>query len=108
AARIDVARRRKFDIERLEAPEDIYCFHARSPEIPGDERLLVFADVRGRSPDESDGREASLHVAAFERDFFEAARCLRNHLQLRDPRRRLQWNRLLRSAAPSGYLGRDA
>ena len=107
AARIDLARLRKFTVERLEAPEDIYCFHARSPEIPGDERLLVFADVRGRSPDESDGREASLHVAAFERDFFEAARCLRNHLQLRDPRRRLQWNRLMLSATPSVYLDRE-
>jgi acetyl-CoA carboxylase carboxyltransferase component/pyruvate/2-oxoglutarate dehydrogenase complex dihydrolipoamide acyltransferase (E2) component len=107
AARIDLARLAKFDIERLEAPEDIYCFHARSPEIPGDERLIVFADVRGRSPDESDGREASLHVAAFERDFFEAARCLRNHLQLRDPRRRLQWNRLILSATPSVYLDRE-
>jgi acetyl-CoA carboxylase carboxyltransferase component len=107
AARIDLARLRKFEIERLEAPEDIYAFHARSPEIPGDERLLVFADVRGRSPDESDGREASLHVAAFERDFFEAARSLRNHLQLRDPRRRLQWNRLMLSATPSVYLDRD-
>ncbi len=107
AVRIDLARLRKFDVERLEAPEDLYCFHARSPEIPGDERLLVFADVRGRSPDESDGREASLHVAAFERDFFEAARCLRNHLQLRDPRRRLQWNRLMLFATPSVYLDRD-
>ena len=58
AARIDLARLRKFDVERLEAPEDLYCFHARSPEIPGDERLLVLADVRGRSPDEADGREA--------------------------------------------------
>jgi acetyl-CoA carboxylase carboxyltransferase component/pyruvate/2-oxoglutarate dehydrogenase complex dihydrolipoamide acyltransferase (E2) component len=107
AARIDLARLRKFTVERLEAPEDIYAFHARSPEIPGDERLLVFADVRGRSPDEADGREASLHVAAFERDFFEAARCLRNHLQLRDPRRRLQWNRLMLSATPSVYLDRE-
>jgi acetyl/propionyl-CoA carboxylase alpha subunit/acetyl-CoA carboxylase carboxyltransferase component len=107
AARIDLARLRKFTVERLEAPEDIYAFHARSPEIPGDERLLVFADVRGRSPDESEGRDASLHVAAFERDFFEAARCLRNHLQLRDPRRRLQWNRLMLAATPSVYLDRD-
>ncbi len=107
AARIDLGRLRKFDVERLEAPDDLYCFHARSPEIPDDERLLVFADVRGRSPDETEGREASLHVAAFERDFFEAARCLRNHLQLRDPRRRLQWNRLMLYATPSVYLERD-
>ncbi len=107
AARIDLARLRKFDVERLDSPEDIYCFHAHSPEIPEDERIFVFADVRGRSPDEQNGHEASLHVAAFERDFFEAARCLRNHLQLRDPRRRLQWNRLMLFASPSVYLERE-
>jgi len=107
AARIDLGRLRKFHVERLEAPEDLYCFHTTSPEIPEDERLLVFADVRGRSPDDRDDHEASLHVAAFERDFFEAARCLRNHLQLRDPRRRLQWNRLMLFASPSVYLDRD-
>jgi acetyl/propionyl-CoA carboxylase alpha subunit/acetyl-CoA carboxylase carboxyltransferase component len=107
AARIDLGRLRKFEVERLESPEDIYCFHAHSPEIPEDERLFVFADVRGRSPDAQEGHEASLHVAAFERDFFEAARCLRNHLQLRDPRRRLQWNRLMLFASPSVYLERE-
>ncbi|MEM7410596.1 MAG: biotin carboxylase N-terminal domain-containing protein [Myxococcota bacterium] len=107
AARIDLDRLRKFDVERLDAPEDLYCFHARSPEIPDDERLLVFADVRGRSPDDTDAHEASLHVPAFERDFFEAARCLRNHLQLRDPRRRLQWNRLMLFATPSVYLEQE-
>jgi acetyl-CoA carboxylase carboxyltransferase component len=107
AARIDFARLRKFDVERLEAPEDLYCFHLRSPEIESDERLMLFADVRGRSPDDEDGHEASLHVAAFERDFFEASRCLRNHLQMRDPRRRLQWNRLMLFATPSVYLERE-
>ena len=104
AMRIDLARLRNFDLERLDAPEDLYCFHLKSTEIPDDERLFVLADVRGRSPDEEDGHEASLHVAAFERDFFEAARCLRNHLQQRDPRRRLQWNRLMLFASPSVYL----
>jgi acetyl-CoA carboxylase carboxyltransferase component len=104
AERIDLDRLRKFDLERLEAPDDLYCFHLRSPEIAGDERLMVLADVRGRSPDEDDPREASLHVAAFERDFFEAARCLRNHLSSLDPRRRLQWNRLMLFASPSIYL----
>jgi acetyl-CoA carboxylase carboxyltransferase component len=104
AARIDLDRLRNFEVERLDAPDDLYCFHLRSEEIAGDERLLVLADVRGRSPDEDEGHEASLHVAAFERDFFEAARCLRNHLSARDPRRRLQWNRIMLFAAPSIYL----
>jgi len=104
ASRIDLARLRRFDVERLHAPEDLYCFHVRSPETPDDERILVLVDVRGRSPDEEDGHDASLHVAAFERDFFEAARCLRNHLGVRDPRRRMQWNRLMLFATPSVYL----
>jgi acetyl/propionyl-CoA carboxylase alpha subunit/acetyl-CoA carboxylase carboxyltransferase component len=104
AERIDLARLRMFELERLEAPDDLYCFHLRSPEIAGDERLMVLADVRGRSPDEEDPREASLHVAAFERDFFESARCLRNHLSGLDPRRRMQWNRLMLFASPSIYL----
>jgi len=104
AQRIDLERLGRFEIERLEAPDDLYCFHLRSREIAGDERLMVLADVRGRSPDDAEPHEASLHVAAFERDFFEAARCLRNHLSARDPRRRLQWNRLMLFASPSIYL----
>jgi hypothetical protein len=85
ATRIDLERLERFDVERLEAPEDIYCFHIRSPEIQGDERLIVLADV----------------VPAFERDFFEATRCMRNHLGVRDPRRRMQWNRVTLFAAIS-------
>jgi acetyl/propionyl-CoA carboxylase alpha subunit/acetyl-CoA carboxylase carboxyltransferase component len=104
AERLDLDRLKNFEVERLEAPDDLYCFHLRSPEIAGDERLLVLADVRGRSPDEDEGHDASLHVAAFERDFFDATRCLRNHLSARDPRRRLQWNRIVLFASPSIYL----
>ncbi|MGH0028892.1 MAG: carboxyl transferase domain-containing protein, partial [Myxococcota bacterium] len=104
AQRIDLDRLRNFEVERLDAPDDIYGFHLRSKTVAGDERLIVLADVRGRSPDEQEGHEASLHVAAFERDFFEATRCLRGHLSTRDPRRRLQWNRIMLFAAPSIYL----
>lgn len=103
AARIDLGRLQNFELERLEAPEDLYCFQLRSPSIPGDERLFVLADVRTRSPDE-EGHEASLHVPAFERGFFEATRCARSHLAARDPRRRLQWNRLMLFAEPAIYL----
>ncbi len=102
ANRIDLERLRNFELERLEAPDDIYAFHLRSRDIDGDERILVLADVRGRSPDE--GHEAELHEAAFERDFHEACRCLRGHLGARDPRRRLQWNRIALFAAPAIYL----
>ena len=103
ASRIDLARLQNFELKRLEAPEDLYCFQLQSRSIPGDERLFVLADVRTRSPDD-EGHEASLHVPAFERGFFEATRCARSHLSARDPRRRLQWNRLMLFAEPAIYL----
>jgi acetyl/propionyl-CoA carboxylase alpha subunit len=103
ARRIDLTRLRHFDLERLPAPDDLYCFQLRSPTIPGDERMIVLADVRTRSPKDR-GQEASLHVPAFERYFFEAARCLRGHLEARDPRRRMQWNRILLFVSPTIYL----
>ncbi|MEE8509407.1 MAG: biotin/lipoyl-containing protein, partial [Myxococcota bacterium] len=102
AARVDLDRLRAFELERLEAPDGIYCFHLRSAEVPADERIIVLADVRGRSPD--GGYEANLHVPAFEWAYFEATRTLRNHLGLRDPRRRLHWNRIALFVGPSIYL----
>ncbi|MFP8881487.1 MAG: carboxyl transferase domain-containing protein, partial [Myxococcota bacterium] len=102
AARIDLERLQAFDLERLESPDDIYCFHLRSPLIPGDERIFVLADFRGRSPD--DGLEATLHIPSFERAFFEASRTLRSHLGMRDPSRRLQWNRIAVFASPTIFL----
>ncbi|MCH8890172.1 MAG: ATP-grasp domain-containing protein, partial [Myxococcales bacterium] len=102
ADRIDLHRLRAFDCERLDSPDDIYCFHLRSREIPGDERIFVLADFRGRSPDH--GYEATLHLASFERVFFDATRTLRNHLGLRDPSRRLQWNRIAVFTSPAIFL----
>ncbi len=102
AARIDLERLQAFHLERLESPDDIYCFHLRSKQIPGDERIFVLADFRGRAPD--DGLEATLHIPSFERAFFEAARTLRSHLGMRDPSRRLQWNRIAVFASPTIFL----
>jgi len=102
ATRIDLDRLANFELERVEGPEDIYCFHGRSREAEGDERLIVLADMRSRSPD--DGREAVLHMAAFEHAFFEATRSLRTMLTDRDPKRRLQWNRLQVYVAPEVFL----
>ncbi|MCP5069984.1 MAG: ATP-grasp domain-containing protein [bacterium] len=102
AARIDLDRLANFELERITGPEDIYCFHGRSREVKGDERLFVLADMRSRSPD--DGREAALHLAAFEHIFFEATRSLRGMLTDRDPKRRLQWNRLHVCVAPEVFL----
>ena len=102
ADRIDLHRLRAFDCERLDSQDDIYCFHLRSREIPGDERMFVLADFRGRSPEH--GHEATLHLASFERIFFDATRTLRNHLGLRDPSRRLQWNRIAVFTSPAIFL----
>ncbi|MBW2715230.1 MAG: ATP-grasp domain-containing protein, partial [Deltaproteobacteria bacterium] len=102
ADRIDLHRLGAFDCERLDSPDDIYSFHLRSREIPGDERIFVLADFRGRSPEH--GHEATLHLASFERVFFDATRTLRNHLGLRDPSRRLQWNRIAVFTSPAIFL----
>jgi acetyl/propionyl-CoA carboxylase alpha subunit/acetyl-CoA carboxylase carboxyltransferase component len=102
ARRVDLARLAEFELERLSAPEGLYAFWGRSREDKSDERVFVLGDLRSRSPDP--GREAALHVPAFEHMFFEATRALRNHLALRDPQRRLQWNRIGIYLAPEIVL----
>ncbi|MET0413083.1 MAG: carboxyl transferase domain-containing protein, partial [Polyangiaceae bacterium] len=92
AARVELARYQSFHLERINAAEDIYCFHGRSKEIPDDERVFVLADTRDRPTE--DGDDASLFVPSFERAFHEAARTLRLILATRDPRRQLHWNRI--------------
>jgi acetyl/propionyl-CoA carboxylase alpha subunit/acetyl-CoA carboxylase carboxyltransferase component len=105
AARIDLGRLTKFELERCEAPDGIYCFHGRARDEAGDERLFVLADVRGRSPD--DGHEAELYVPIFEQAFYDATRALRTLLGVRDPKRLLQWNRVTICVAPVVALDRD-
>ncbi|HEY8121952.1 MAG TPA: carboxyl transferase domain-containing protein [Myxococcota bacterium] len=98
ARRVDLKRLAEFTLERLPASEGLYAFWGKSNEDKSDERMFVLGDLRSRSPDP--GREAALHVPAFEHMFFEATRALRNHLALRDPQRRLQWNRIAIYLAP--------
>jgi len=102
AKRVDLARLSEFALERLPTPEGLYAFWGKSREDERDERMFVLGDLRSRSPDP--GREAALHVPAFEHMFFEATRALRNHLALRDPQRRLQWNRIGIYLAPEIVL----
>jgi acetyl/propionyl-CoA carboxylase alpha subunit/acetyl-CoA carboxylase carboxyltransferase component len=102
AKRIDLARLGEFELERLPGADGVYCFLGRSHSVPADERVFVLAEVRRRSPD--DGPEASLHVPSFERAFHEATRTLRTTLCVRDPRRRLQWNRIALFVAPCVLL----
>jgi acetyl-CoA carboxylase carboxyltransferase component len=102
ARRIDLDRLDEFLLERIPAADGIYCFRGRSREVPADERIFVLADARSRSPD--DGRDAALHLPAFEHAFYEATRALRAILVEHDPERRLQWNRIALFVAPAIYL----
>ena len=102
ARRIGLDRYRAFDLERLQSDEGIYAFYGRARDTPGDERVFVLADARDRSP--QPGLELAHHLATFERVFNRAARRLRTILQTRDPRRRLQWNRIALFVAPPIFV----
>jgi acetyl-CoA carboxylase carboxyltransferase component len=102
AERIDLARLREFELERLPGADDLYCFRGRHREAPEDERFFVLADVRGLAFEE--GREARLHAPVFEHAFTEATRQLRSIVGSHDPRRRLHWNRLALFVAPEVSL----
>jgi len=93
AVRIDFHRYSSFALKRIVAPEGVYCFHAKSIEQPDDERLFVLSDMRSRPRD--DGNDASLFLPLFESAFHEATRTLRSNISTLDPRRRMQWNRIV-------------
>jgi acetyl-CoA carboxylase carboxyltransferase component/biotin carboxyl carrier protein len=93
AERVDLNRYLNFDLERLWGVEDVYCFFAKAKQDANDQRLFVLADVRGRPADES--KQVGPFIPIFERAFQEATRTLRLNLGIRDPRRELQWNRLV-------------
>ena len=102
ARRIDLDRLRGFDLERLEGADDVYSFHGRSRAVAGDERVFVLAEVRSFAEEP----EASHYVPAFERVFYEATRTLRGILSVRDPGRRLRWNRITVVVWPGIVLDR--
>ncbi len=92
AERVELQRYESFELERLPAPSNIYCFYGKSRTVPDDERIFVLADVRGRPP--KPGPEAANYLPMFERAFHQATGALRSVLGRRDPRRKLQWNRI--------------
>jgi acetyl/propionyl-CoA carboxylase alpha subunit/acetyl-CoA carboxylase carboxyltransferase component len=101
-ARVDLRRLAAFELERLDAQDGVVAFYARSRELPGDERVFVLAEVAAGSAGERS--EAAQHLAAFERTFHAAARTLRAILGERDPKRRLQWNRIFLFVGPRIFL----
>jgi acetyl/propionyl-CoA carboxylase alpha subunit/acetyl-CoA carboxylase carboxyltransferase component len=44
--RLNLWRLRQFDVERLEAPEDVLLYHCTAPDNPADQRLVALAQVR--------------------------------------------------------------
>jgi acetyl/propionyl-CoA carboxylase alpha subunit/acetyl-CoA carboxylase carboxyltransferase component len=105
AVRINLDRLQNFELDRLQSEEGIYTFYGRARDEAGDERIFVLADARDRSPGVSPDVED--RIPAFVRVFHRAARSLRTVLQTRDPRRRLQWNRIAVSVTPAIYLDRE-
>lgn len=103
ALRAALARMEAFDLERLESPPGLACMHARARNHSGDERIFVIAEVRGRR--HRAGKLTRLHLAAFESAFHDATRLLRTVLAERDPRDRLQWNRIFLMVQPEVLLG---
>lgn len=102
AVRVDLARLSGFDLERIASEDGVYSFCAKSKQVPEDERIFVLADVRGHvSPDAPEG--AAL-IPIFERAFYAATRSLRGILGLRDPQRRLHWNRIVLFVADGIFL----
>ena len=105
AQRVDLSRYQSFDLERLSASDGIYCFYGKSRDIPDDERIFVLSDVLDRPAE--DGEDAAYFVPIFERAFHEASRTLRLILSMRDPGRRLQWNRVVLFLAHPMLLDRN-
>ncbi len=93
ARRLEIWRLSEFELERIEAPEQIVAFRAHARSNPEDERIFVTAEV-GDVPDDlgEAGKDESLWE--FERAWFEALRVIRQEQSRRDPRRRLRWNRI--------------
>lgn len=102
AERVDLRRYGNFKLERLPAPEDIYCFYARARDDSHDERVFVLADARRRPAD--DAHDAEQLIPYFERAFQDATRTLRQTLGARDPRRRLHWNRIVMHLSQPVFL----
>ncbi len=93
AERLQFSRYQSFELERVAADDGIYCFYGKSRTVPDDERIFVLAEVRGRPRDPRPLSRAYMPI--FEHTFHAAARTMRQMIGLRDPRRRLQWNRIV-------------
>ncbi len=83
----------EFDLQRLASTEHIHAYLATAKSNPKDERVLVHAEVF-ELPEAINDETTDAAMHAFERQWFEALRVIRNVQSRRGARRRLNWNRL--------------
>lgn len=99
ARRIALWRLSEFDLERLDAPEQIHAFLGRARENPRDERVFVFAEVRDGPLRRADV-DRDEHLWELEHAFFEALRVIRDVQSRRAPGERLHGNRIVLHLRP--------
>ncbi len=94
--RLDLDRLTRFDYRRLPSGEGVILFMAQARENPDDVRLLAYAEVRNLQR-----RSGSpLYLPEVDRVFYEAVYAMQAEREIHDPRRRLQWNRLILRILP--------
>jgi acetyl-CoA carboxylase carboxyltransferase component len=104
--RLQIWRLQNFEVRRLPSVEDVYVFHGTARDNPKDERLVAFAEVRDLSAvRDARGRLTALPV--LERMLMEALATIRAEQSGRDPRRRLQKNRVYLHVTPVVDLSSD-
>jgi acetyl/propionyl-CoA carboxylase alpha subunit/acetyl-CoA carboxylase carboxyltransferase component len=93
AERLELHRLGHFELERQDAPADVYAFLATGKDQPEDRRIFIHAEVRDLTP----VRDEAGQVVAFpqlERTFAEALSCLRRLRREQDRKARTESNRL--------------
>ncbi len=104
--RTQLFRLSKFDLEPLPSAEDVYLYHGVAQGNSKDERLFAVAEVRDLTPIlDASGR--AVQLPQLERMLHEAAAGMRLFQARREPRERLEWNRILLSVAPPLLLSRE-
>ncbi len=82
-----------FELERVEAPQDVYAFKGKGRGQPDDQRIFVYAEVRDLTPVRDDvGRVVALPQV--ERMVAESLSCLRRVRAAQSPRERTETNRI--------------
>jgi acetyl/propionyl-CoA carboxylase alpha subunit/acetyl-CoA carboxylase carboxyltransferase component len=99
AERLELWRLERFTTQQLRSADDVHVFHAVARDNPKDERLFVFVEVRDMTPvrDEHGG---VAEIPGLEHLFLEAMAEIRDFQARRQPRQRLQWNRVILHVRP--------